>query len=121
MAATDATSHRARLAAPDGRVWVFEHENWTGRGCGYLYDFRDYRSSGDCGDMDNITTAMRNSGWTGDFDDVRFHRDYTYSGPNMCLGVGDAWGNLDLGWEVFNTGEHANDKISSHIWANSCP
>ncbi|WP_105969838.1 hypothetical protein [Streptomyces geranii] len=110
-----------RGAAADGRVYVYEHLNFTGTWCGMGGNERDYRSISNCPNMDNLTTSVWNNGYVAVFDDVRLHRDYAYSGPNMCIGLGDSWGNLDLGWEVFNNGEHANDKISSHIWANSCP
>lgn len=119
--ATAPKPSKQRAAAADGRVWVYEHLNFTGSGCGMGGNERDYRSISNCPDMDNKTTSVWNNGYVAVFDDVRLHRDYAYSGPNMCIGLGDSWGNLDLGWEVFNNGEHANDKISSHIWANSCP
>jgi hypothetical protein len=119
--ATAPKPSKQRAAAADGRVYVYEHLNFTGAWCGMPGNERDYRSISNCPNMDNITTSVWNNGYVDVFDDVRLYRDYVYSGPNMCIGLGDSWGNLDLGWEVFNTGEKANDKISSHIWASSCP
>ncbi|GAA2207337.1 hypothetical protein GCM10009850_027950 [Nonomuraea monospora] len=112
----------ARLAAPDGRVYIYDLRNFTGSWCGTPTNEQDYRNiGGTCPNMDNRTTSMWNNGYVETFDDVRFYRDYVYAGPNMCLGLGDSWGDLALGWELFNTGENANNKISSHIWASSCP
>ncbi|MFF3489666.1 peptidase inhibitor family I36 protein [Streptomyces sp. NPDC002701] len=120
-AAAPQPSQQRVAAAPDGRVYVYVDLNFTGTWCGMPGNQQDYRNISDCPDMDNKTTSVWNNGYVATFDDVRLYRDYVYSGPNMCISVGDSWGNLDLGYEVFNTGEHANDKISSHIWANSCP
>jgi len=121
-ATVDAPTQEMRAAAADGRVYVYDGRNFTGAWCGTTTNEQDYRSiGGTCPDMDNRTTSMWNNGYVHTFDDVRFYKNYVYGGPNMCLGLGDSWGDLGLGWELFNSGENANNKISSHIWASSCP
>ncbi|MEV6962465.1 hypothetical protein AB0M97_25405 [Streptomyces sp. NPDC051207] len=117
----DASAEKASSRPADGRVWVWEHAGFSGNGCGMTYNQQDYRNLGSCSNMDNIVSSVWNSGYVGTFDDVRLHEGYAYSGVRMCISVGDEWGNLDLGYEKFNDGTKANDRISSHIWASSCP
>lgn len=120
-ARADASTPKASSRSADGRVWVWEHSHFGGNGCGMSSNIQDYRNISGCSDMNNVVSSVWNSGYVATFDDVRLYDGYAYSGVNMCIGVGDEWADLDLGYERFNDGTKANDQISSHIWANSCP
>lgn len=123
----------ARMQA-DGYVWVWGDAMWDDNGlwCGWIdnhawwtYAWNDlYGSPGECKDtghsFDNVASSMWNNGFAGGYDDVRFFKHATFEEPSMCLGNGDYWGNLNLGWEVFNDGSNANDQISSHAWKQNC-
>lgn len=130
------TTGRASVQA-DGYINVWQHAMWDTQGglwCKWLGNHRYWAdASGDTWEgstpgickssghsFDNVATSMYNTGFPGEFDDVRFYKHAHYGQPSMCLGNGDHWGNLALGWEVFNDGTNANDQISSHRWVDSC-
>ena len=133
---TTDTAERAGVLA-DGYINVWEHAMWDTEGglwCKWLGNHRFWEdASGDTWEgstpgicksdshsFDNVATSMYNTGFPGEFDDVRFFKHAHYAKPSMCLGNGDHWGNLALGWEIFNDGSYANDEISSHRWVDSC-
>jgi hypothetical protein len=131
------TTDLARAQQPDGYINVWEHAMWDTEGGLWCKWVGNHRYWGDAaGDtwegstpgicksggqsFDNVATSMYNTGFPGEFDDVRFFKHAHYVQPSMCLGNGDYWGNLALGWEVFNDFTYANDEISSHRWVDSC-
>ncbi|MEV8634122.1 hypothetical protein AB0395_20925 [Streptosporangium sp. NPDC051023] len=98
--------------------WSGSHAYWT-----YAWSGQYGTSAGECSEndnFDNVATSMWNNGYPGSHDDVRFYKDSGYEGTSMCLGNGDYWGNLALGWERFDDQTQANDEISSHTWVRNC-
>lgn len=123
----------AKSAGPDGYVWVWEDVMWEGRWCGWTGNHNWWRqpenglfgTPGVCEDdndsFEDVASSMWNNSYPGSYDDVRFYKHTDNYQIHMCLGSGDDWGNLALGWERFTDGSIANDAISWHVWRNSCP
>ncbi|SDJ07184.1 peptidase inhibitor family I36 protein [Nonomuraea jiangxiensis] len=116
----------------DGNVYVWGDMDFTGLWCYWSGHHRVwqyawnslYGSPGTCltksHSFNDVASSMWNNGFPGEYAQVRFYRDIGQEGPSMCLANGEDWGNLGLGWELFNDGTNANDQISSHMWVNSC-
>ncbi|MEO3868826.1 hypothetical protein ABGB18_08360 [Nonomuraea sp. B12E4] len=116
----------------DGNVYVWGDLDFTGLWCYWSGDHRHWRyawadpygSPGTCLTKDHsfndVATSMWNNGFPGSYGNVKFFKDSGLEGPEMCLAPGEDWGNLGLGWELFNDGTNANDQISSHMWVTNC-
>jgi hypothetical protein len=132
---TDAASLSA--LAGDGYFYAYEHRNWdtSAKYCRWDDKHGDWRHptwnmphGGDCYNfawyenymLDNMASSVWNNGVPDTYDDVMMFRDIGWEGAKMCLGQGDFWGDLGLGWERFDDGGFANDEIGSHSWRQEC-
>jgi hypothetical protein len=121
-------------AAPDGKLYAWEHAYFKGAYCTWEYDHMDWRyvewiapvHRGDCSwwysgmdsDFNDQASSLWNNGYGGSQEDVRLFRDINYRGPSICLRNGESWADLSLGYERFSDGSNVNDQISSHYWTN---
>ncbi len=99
---------------PDGLLWAYSDANFSGRSCSWGGDSAGWSSCG----FNDVASSVRNNGYTGQYDAVRFFKDGNYSGPSMCLSRGDSWSNLAN--QRWSDGSNANDSISSHFWTHLC-
>ncbi|MFD8232907.1 hypothetical protein ACFV20_13620 [Streptomyces sp. NPDC059696] len=116
-------------AAPDGKLHAWEHPYREGGHCAWSGASRnwDYPGPG-CPHLRNLASSVENRGYAGSYDDVNLYYGEDQSAAYACLGRGDMWLDLTLGWETFSHGwpwwdgygESVNDNISSHSWTDSC-
>jgi hypothetical protein len=135
--AADGANSTARVsaaAAEDGKLHAWEHAYGGGDHCSWTGSSRHWDGNNEaaqpgCGGMRNRATSLRNSAYAG-WDAVNLYWDTDQDGAWACLGKGDEWMDLALGWETFSHrswpfnhggyGESLHDNISSHQWVESC-
>ena len=118
-----ATAKAVAAAEPDGRLWAWEEPYRGGTACRWEDDWADWTLG--CWEVSNDASSLENRGYVATYDDVNLYYRDDFKGSYACLGRGDMWMDLTLGWEKFHAPgdgqwEEVNDNVASHKWVSSC-
>jgi len=111
--------------AADGKVYAYQHWNFTTPYCAWVGNDTDWGSCSPAGSMRNKASSLWNNGYAGGYDDVNFYWGTSYTGAWDCLGNGTSWSNLQNQRFVYGASrpgynQSTNDNISSHKWVSYC-